>query len=134
MAFTWSSALETGHGVIDAQHKELISAVNGLLDACQQGQASNKVGPTIDFLVSYTKKHFADEEALQKKAGYPDYAGHRKAHEAFVVTVTELAAQLKQAGPSPVLINKVVRNVGDWLVSHIKKEDTKVAVYLKSVG
>ena len=67
MAFTWSSALETGHSVIDSQHKELISAVNSLLSACRQGQGVAKVEETLDFLVSYTKRHFGDEEALQVK-------------------------------------------------------------------
>lgn len=134
MAFTWNSSLETGCPVIDAQHKELIVAVNNFLTVCQQGQAAGMVRQKIDFLTSYTKKHFAEEEALQKKFAYPDYTNHCKLHGAFVATVNELSAQLAQSGPTPVLVNKIIRNIGDWLVNHIKKEDAKVAAHLKDSG
>jgi len=132
MAFNWSPALETGNPIIDSQHKELIKAINNLLTACQQGQAADKAGPTLDFLISYTKRHFADEEALQKKSNYPDLQNHRKLHESLLKTVADLSTDLKKSGPTPVIVNKLVRNVGDWLVSHIQKEDTKVAAHLKS--
>jgi len=134
MAFTWNSSLETGHPVIDSQHKELIAAINHLLTACQQGQAADKVGPTLDFLVSYTKKHFGEEETLQQKSNYPDYPNHRKYHETFVKVITDLSVELKQDGPTHTTINKIIRNVGDWLVNHIQQQDTKVAAHLKKSG
>jgi hemerythrin len=134
MAFTWSSALETGHSVIDSQHKELINALNNFLAACQQGQAADKVGTTLDFLASYTKKHFSEEETLQQKSHYPDYANHRQYHEQLIKVIAELSAELKQAGATPILVNKVIRNVGEWLVSHIQQQDTKVAAHLKQTG
>jgi hemerythrin len=132
MAFAWSPALETGNPIIDAQHKKLIEAINNLLDACQQGKGSNTAGPTLDFLISYTKRHFVDEEALQQKSNYPDIQNHRKLHESFLKTVNDLAADLKNNGPTPMLVTKLIRNVGDWLVSHIKQEDAKVAAHLKN--
>jgi len=132
MAFAWNSALETGHPIIDSQHKELINAINNLLAACQQGQAADKVGATVDFLVSYTKRHFGEEEMLQQKSNYPDYAPHRSLHEAFVKVMTDLSVELKQSGPTPSIINKIIRNAGDWLVNHILQQDSKVAAHLKS--
>ena len=134
MAFAWSSALETGHAVIDSQHKELINAVNNFLTACQQGQAADKIGATLDFLASYTKKHFSEEEALQQRSNYPDYANHHQYHEQLIKVIAELSAELKQAGATPMLVNKVIRNVGEWLVSHIQQQDTKVAAHLKQTG
>jgi hemerythrin len=133
MAFTWNSALETGHPLIDSQHKELISEINQLLDACMQGQATDKVASTMDFLVSYTKKHFSEEEALQQKSNYPDYANHRTYHATFLKVITDLSVELK-TGITPTLINKIVRNVGGWLTEHIQQQDTKVAAHLKSAG
>jgi len=132
MAFAWSPALETGNQVIDSQHKELIKAINNLLEACQQGQAQDKVGPTLDFLISYTKKHFAEEESLQLRSSYPDFQNHRKLHESLLKTVNDLSAEMKKNGPTPVFVNNFIRNVGDWLVSHIKKEDAKVAAHIRN--
>jgi hemerythrin len=132
MAFTWNPSLETGNSVIDSQHKELVKALNNLLEACKQGQSAEAVGPTLDFLISYTKRHFADEEALQKQSNYPDFPNHRKLHESLLKVVSDLAAEMKKGGPTPVLVNNLVRNVGDWLVNHIQKEDAKVAAHLKN--
>ena len=134
MAFTWTAALETGHPVIDSQHNELIDMVNKLISACQQGMAADKVGSTVDFLVAYTKKHFADEEALQQKSNYPDYANHRASHATFVQVITDLSAELKQTGSTPTVINKIIRNVGDWLVTHIQQQDVKMATHVKNAG
>jgi hemerythrin len=134
MAFNWNPTLETGNQTIDSQHKELINAINKLLEACQKGQAADSTGPTLDFLVSYTKKHFSDEEALQRRSNYPDMQNHYKLHESFLKVVADLSTELKKSGPTPVIINKLVRNVGDWLVNHIQKEDTKVAAHIKNNG
>ena len=134
MAFTWSSALETGHAVIDSQHKELINAVNSFLAECKQGQATDKIGAKLDYLASYTKKHFSEEETLQQKTGYPDYANHRQYHEHLIKVIEGLSAELKQSGPSPTLVNKVIRNVGEWLVSHIMQQDAKIVAHLKQTG
>ena len=132
MAYTWSPALETGHPLIDTQHKELIKTINELFDECSKGNAADQINKTIDFLVSYTKRHFSEEEALQKQTGYPDYPNHSKMHTDLVQTLTTLAAELKQSGPTPMVINKLIRGVGDWLVNHIQQQDTKVAAHIKA--
>jgi len=131
MAFTWSSMLETGHPAIDTQHKELVGAVNNLLAACQSGQGAAKVGDTLDFLVSYTQRHFRDEEAVQIHSRFPEYVNHHKLHQDFVKSVVNLSADLKKTGPTPELVNKIIHGVGDWLVSHIQQEDAKIAAHLK---
>jgi len=126
--------LETGHPAIDAQHKELVNAVNQLLDACQQGKGAATVGTTLDFLVSYTKKHFHDEEALQIQSQFPDYLDHCRLHRDFVQAMGNLSAELKQTGPTPALVNRIVHEVGDWLIHHIQQQDVRIAAHLKKSG
>ena len=134
MAYTWSSALETGHPLIDSQHKELIKTVNELFNECTRGNAADQISKIVDFLVSYTKRHFSEEEALQRQSGYPDYQNHCQLHANFVKTMMELTTELKQSGPTPTIINKLIRGVGDWLVNHIQQQDTKVAAHAKAAG
>ena len=133
MAYTWSSALETGHPQIDSQHKELIKTINELFEECMQGKvAMDQINKTVDFLLAYVKRHFSEEEALQRQSGYPDYPNHHKLHEEFSNHVAELAKELKQTGPTPSLTNKLIRGVGDWLVTHIQQQDAKVAAHIKA--
>ena len=130
MAFTWTKELETGNAQIDAEHKELIAAINNLLAACSVGKGRSELAATVDFLRQYTKTHFAHEQALQIQTKYPDYANHKKYHEEFVKTVEQLSARLKEEGPSVPLVGEINRQLGDWLVRHIKTEDVKVARHI----
>ena len=134
MAFVWSPDLETGNAVIDNQHKQLIAALNALYDAYLNGKEHQEVARTMDFLVGYTIKHFADEEALQAKHKYPDYFAHKQAHGHFRDVAQELAKQLAQDGPTDEFINQVYATVGEWLLRHIRAEDFKMATYVQGKG
>jgi hemerythrin len=131
MAYTWSTNLETGHAMIDTQHKQLIQAINDLLDACSKGKGRDELKKVMDFLLQYTIKHFGDEEKLQQASGYPDYPNHKKLHQNFTQDVKDLAKELDEKGSSIVMVGKVNHVLGDWLIRHIQREDTKVAKYLQ---
>ena len=131
MNYVWSLELETGHAAIDKQHKQLIAALNALSDAYRSGKGSQEVERTMDFLMGYTVKHFADEEALQLKYDYPDYHRHRQFHNDFKATAQALSAELYRDGPTDAFISKVYATVGDWLVNHIRSEDFKMAAYVQ---
>jgi hemerythrin len=132
MSYVWTAELATGNIAIDTQHKQLVKAVNDLIDACKSGQGRTSLNTTMKFLVDYTVKHFADEENLQKQYNYPDFVNHKKLHDAFRASAVALAKQLETEGASIALVAKVNSSVGDWLVNHIKREDMKVAAHIKT--
>ncbi len=39
--------------------------------------------------------------------------------------------ELERDGPNIVLAGKINSKIGDWLVSHIKREDFKIAEYIR---
>jgi hemerythrin len=129
--YVWSNDLETGNPMIDSQHKELIRALNNLLDACSAGRGRELLNETLDFLTDYTAKHFSAEEKLQMQHKYPQYESHKKLHDGFKQVVAELAGKLKAKGPDGVLVIQVNSNIGGWLLNHIKKEDMKVAAHIR---
>ncbi|MDR1204424.1 MAG: bacteriohemerythrin [Peptococcaceae bacterium] len=128
----WSRELETGNEAIDAQHKELFRLTSDLADMCGKGQDSEALGKALDFLASYTVKHFADEESLQLKYRYPDYENHKKLHDDFKETATQLIAEYKASGSADELSNKVYSVIVHWLVRHIKGEDAKIAAHIRN--
>jgi hemerythrin len=132
MSYAWDSSLETGNAQIDNQHKQLVAALNNLLDACRNGKGTDEVADTMEFLAGYTADHFADEEKIQEIHNYPDYLNHRRIHENFKRIVADMAGRLDREGPTEELLADVYANVGDWLVNHIKGDDFKLAVYVRS--
>jgi hemerythrin len=132
MAYQWDSSLECGYELVDNQHKQLVAAVNNLMEASQSGKGDQAVMQTMDFLTGYTIKHFADEEKLQQKYDYPDYFNHKRIHDDFKVTVKGLTDRLIKEGPSPELVNVVSSAVGAWLLNHIKGDDFRMAAYVKA--
>lgn len=133
MAFTWNKDLETGNATLDAQHRQLIQAINDLLDACVSGKPRADLDKALAFLTSYTAKHFSDEEKLQLEYKYPDYQNHKKMHEQYRIVVRDLTDQLRTNGPSINLVGKVNNSIGNWLITHIKTQDTKVAAHILAV-
>jgi len=132
MAYKWSDDLLTGNMQIDTEHKELIKAINDLLDACSKGKGRAELEKTVKFLSSYTKTHFAHEEVLQMKYNYPDYNNHKKYHKHFVEQVENIHKKLLTEGSNIVLVGEINSKVGNWIISHIKREDVKVAQHIKN--
>lgn len=132
MGFNWTPDLETGNAIIDTEHKQLIQALNDLMDACSKGAGRAEIEKTTTFLADYTAKHFAHEEQLQRQYSYPDAVNHKGYHESFKKTVAEIADQLKREGATIALVGKVNSSIAGWLLNHIKREDVKVAAHIKS--
>lgn len=131
MAYRWSDDLLTGNTQIDTEHKELIRAINDLLDACSKGKGRAELEKTVEFLSSYTKTHFGREEVLQRKYGYPDYNNHIKYHKYFIDQVENIHKKLLESGANVALVGEINSKVGNWIINHIKKEDVKVAKHIK---
>ena len=131
MAYRWSDDLLTGNIQIDTEHQELIRAINDLLDACSKGKGRAELEKTVKFLSSYTKTHFAHEEVLQRKYGYPDYKNHKEYHKYFIEQVENIHKKLLVSGANVALVGEINSKVGNWIISHIKREDVKVAKHIK---
>ncbi|MDR0400406.1 MAG: bacteriohemerythrin [Treponema sp.] len=131
MAYQWDASLETGREEVDSQHRQLIAALNALIEASAAGKSREEIFETLDFLTAYTIKHFADEEKLQIDYDYPDYLVHKRYHDEFKAAVEEMAGQMRKEGPSEALISRVTAAIGNWLLNHIKGDDFRMAAYIK---
>jgi hemerythrin len=132
MEYQWDSTLETGYEKVDKQHKQLVVAVNNLMEANAKGKGDAAVLETLDFLTGYAIKHFADEEHLQIDYNYPDYLNHKRLHDEFKIVVGELNKRVSKEGPTKELIDTVSSAVGSWLLNHIKGDDFRMAAFIKA--
>lgn len=130
MRYELTKDLETGHAMIDSEHRQLFEAVNNLLAACSQGKGRSQLEPMLDFLVSYVNKHFGDEEKLQIQTSYPGYTGHKQFHEGYKRELLAVVQDIKKQGSSIAALSRINQLVSQ-LVSHIRMEDKRLAQHVK---
>jgi methyl-accepting chemotaxis protein len=131
MRYIMDNSFLTGCALVDTQHKQLFDAINGLLEACEEGKGGEELKKALNFLSDYTVKHFFDEEQLLKKHGFTDLGHHHEFHESFKKTVRDMAHEFIFKGVSDALIEAVQHRIGAWLVEHIKGQDFRWAAELK---
>ena len=131
MAYVFTPDLETKNALIDSEHKQLIKAINDLLEACSKGQGRAQVAQTAKFVYDYTSKHFADEERLQLQYKYPDYPNHKRYHEAFKESILDIMKKLDQQGATVAMVSEINLTLAGWLTNHIKREDKKLAAFIR---
>lgn len=127
--YEFTKNLETGNAMIDNEHRELIQAVNKLLEACSEGKGRTSMDETIKFLNSYVNQHFSHEEQLQKQYSYPGFSAHRAFHESYKKTLKEITSKISTAGPTIAELGELNKHIG-LLITHIKAEDKKLAAFI----
>ncbi|MCB4204232.1 bacteriohemerythrin [Deferribacterales bacterium Es71-Z0220] len=125
----WDSSFETGITEFDNQHKKLAALINRIYNAIRDSRAQNEVEAILNELVDYTVYHFDSEEKAFKQFSYPEYAEHRKIHEALKSQVGKFINDLK-SGRSSIGYN-LMEFLKSWLLNHIKVEDKKYSKFLK---
>ena len=118
------NTMSTGDATVDAQHKQLIAIINGLLDGMAAGQGKEALGPALAKLGAYTRTHFSHEEACMTRYACPVAAINKKLHGEFLEAVTAFSAEFDRTGPTSLLAMKLKNVVGEWLRNHIVKTDT----------
>jgi hemerythrin len=102
----WKPEYSVGVAKLDTQHRKLFDYVNELEQAMRKGQGRAVLDKILANLSAYTREHFATEEELMRRTGYPAYAQHKAAHETFVKRVREFE-QSHKAGEVGVTVELV---------------------------
>jgi len=134
MSIAWSNDLATGVSAIDNQHREIFARADKLSEACSAGRGKEEVLNLLLFLEDYVKEHFAAEEKLQIRHGYPDYAAHKSLHTRFIADIGRLTSSCRMEGATLSLVILANKTLTAWLVQHINKVDMEFASYLKKQG
>jgi hemerythrin-like metal-binding protein len=130
--FPWISSFETGITVIDAQHRKLVGMLNELFESINRGEGNNVVGKILDGMIDYTQTHFATEEKLFARFGYPDSEAHIREHEALRKQVFKLRVSLRSG--RNLFAVQVAEFLKEWLRVHILQTDKKFVPFLISKG
>ncbi len=126
---TWSAEFESGNKMVDAQHQELFRMVNELHEQIVAGKGKDAIEPTLNNLAAYTAKHFAAEEQLMQKTGYPEYVRHRALHQELLKQASDTIEGYRTG--KIVLSITLSRFLADWISKHIGQEDMKMIRHVR---
>jgi len=101
-----------------------------LHDAMVAGQGKSHMAELLKALVAYTAEHFATEERIMRQTGFPGYPEHHLEHEKLTHQVLEFQRQFEEG--RAVLTIDLMQFLNDWLSSHIKASDKKMAAYVSA--
>jgi hemerythrin len=130
--FPWDDSFSVNIGVVDAQHKTLVSMVNELHQAMARRSGKDKLGQILSNLIKYTQGHFATEETLMQAHAYPDFLAHKSEHEHLTGKVIDF--QRRFLSNEVGLSIELMEFLKDWLRKHILGSDKKYSPFLNAKG
>jgi len=128
----WDQSYSVGVEKLDRQHKKLIGMINELSFAMRNDRGRDVVRDIVVEMVSYTQKHFADEEKYLHDAKYLGLLQHLKEHEEFVRYSKDFEQRCQEG--DFVLSLEVLNYLADWWKRHILDSDRNYITALQEKG
>lgn len=126
---TWNKNFETGHPIVDGQHKNLFTMINNLHTSIEAGHPNLVLMETMEKLSAYVETHFNTEEELMIHNSYENYDEHKREHENLKEQALKL---IKLFGMQKVDLTATISQfLSSWLTHHISEVDIKMIKWLK---
>lgn len=125
----WGPELHVGWDEIDSQHKEILVRIADLHDRVERGDefgAKAALGALSDTVVL----HFATEQDLMERSGYPERSAHKGAHDLFLQDLQALSAELDEVGLTEQVNEWVHGRMTEWITFHIRTNDLPLGRHL----
>lgn len=119
----WDDKYSVDIGEVDDDHKGILDRINLLIENLEIEDKAECI-TAFDDLISFSARHFADEEVLMQSINYPEFAAHKHMHTKLIAQLHKHSDNLK-AGTLDT--SRLVSFLQNWLVAHIMGVDTKYA-------
>jgi diguanylate cyclase (GGDEF)-like protein/hemerythrin-like metal-binding protein len=123
--------MNLGIAIMDAQHLAMANFIHGILDSLKEGDISAKLHKRVEMLLELCQINFQTEEDLMKRHEIPGVNEHHVEHERQLKRLRNLFGNLNFNEQE---MTTVVREINDWMLEHVKGEDTELAAQLRSKG
>ena len=125
----WHPRFNSGHKLIDDQHRSIFLVANRLTDEITHHKPDPVIKETIRELIQEIQTHFKSEEELLEKAAPGIVESHKAIHSQLIKEVGEIADRVALRMSSlRELIGFILYDV---ITNHLTDEDTKFFPALK---
>lgn len=132
----WTEECAYGEPGLDADHRKLYDLYNEIRDSLRA--AEEQTAPPADLralcagLVTFSRRHFAQEEALMARHGYPEFDLHRTLHRTFLQQIEDIQVFVRDGDDPDAYLSRflVLSFIGKWLKMHMRVVDRRFAEYM----
>jgi hemerythrin len=128
----WSHACTVGVLAMDDQHGILMDTLNELRLALVRGSGHAQVSQVMERLLDYTRMHFASEEQLMERCGFPGLSEHRAAHRDLIKKIHSASYHLQHG--EGVRLRPLLNGLRDGYLAHIETLDRQYGPWLNAHG
>lgn len=126
----WNEQFETGHALIDTQHKMLISYINQLAGLVHTTNPSRQeaefVLQLLSFMETYLNVHFRQEEECMESYQCPAGHANKEAHQKFALFFQKFKRQFELEGFRPEVVKELHDTCSRWIQEHIMQIDVQL--------
>jgi hemerythrin-like metal-binding protein len=130
----WSDSLSVQVAEFDEDHRQLVQILNELWDANERQDRRQVIGATFTRLAEYATAHFAREELLFQRWGYPGAESHMANHRRVLERLSQLEVDFRSGTSTGAIGDDVFNFVRDWLIQHILHEDALYGPFFQAIG
>jgi hemerythrin-like metal-binding protein len=128
----WLPDYAIGVQEVDAEHQGLFRLAEKLHHGILLGQSQEIVGPLLLDLLDYTCYHFAHEEQLMLRIGYPHYVDHCRQHQELRSRALAMHDSFGSGEASMAI--ELLQFVTEWLKCHTTTSDRRIGSYMRKHG
>ncbi len=118
------------YDALDQDHRRLADIVNQVVKAIDDGEAEKCEKLVID-LVKSAKSHFADEEALLVKIGYPNVKKHQDHHANLNTKMDHMIEFAKMAGENQMARDSLRKELVFFLMDDVITTDMDFKTFVQ---
>lgn len=129
----WSDALSVCIPEIDAEHRHFIQLVNDFNEAVTTRMSLEVIKDRLQAILEDAAAHFAHEEVLFRKWGYPAAGVHAQRHAQITLALRDILQHSEHGGVEYEWIEAGLA-IKQILIEHILTEDMQYRDYCLASG
>ena len=128
----WSNDLACGVAEIDRDHRKLVDLLNDAYGRMMTGEGGQAALSLANELSGLAARHFADEERLMGRIGFPGITAHKKMHQDLLDRFGPLLERYKRGDKGAG--KDLFEYLAGWLKEHTFKQDRAFVEFARKNG
>lgn len=120
----WKPAYSLAIPSVDLEHREMIGLINECYESLGGDTDAAAIEQFLGEIHTGISAHFALEEQLMRKSGYPEYEAHKEDHEDLLDEIRDLMDRFIEDPESGVDLLR--DRLSDWFGRHFATFDARL--------